>query len=186
MHLQVLPRLLPICLYQLAGLRAGRCPFRCARLIHWGCGPTCHHEKSNRSLFIPIAVSLDAIATACYTRTLQVALYLATVLLSNIVANNAAAALMYPIAINVATQEGIDKQLMAFLSMLAAYISIFCGAVWLPDQPNGASIPHTIGAACFHCGCHPQQLKCVACFESMRCYPEWYALLRLVLQVHEA
>lgn len=54
---------------------------------------------------------------------IQVAMYLATVLLSNIVANNAAAALMYPIAINVAKSEGLDKQLMAYLLMLAASAS---------------------------------------------------------------
>lgn len=54
---------------------------------------------------------------------IQVAMYLATVLLSNIVANNAAAALMYPIAINVAKSEGLDKRLMAYLLMLAASAS---------------------------------------------------------------
>lgn len=54
---------------------------------------------------------------------IQVAMYLATVMLSNVVANNAAAALMYPIAINVATSEGIDKRLMAYLLMLAASAS---------------------------------------------------------------
>lgn len=54
---------------------------------------------------------------------IQIAMYLATVLLSNIVANNAAAALMYPIAINVAKSENLDKRLMAYLLMLAASAS---------------------------------------------------------------
>lgn len=54
---------------------------------------------------------------------IQVSMYLATALLSNIVANNAAAALMFPIAINVANQEDLNKDRMAFLLMLAASAS---------------------------------------------------------------
>lgn len=54
---------------------------------------------------------------------IQVSMYLATALLSNIVANNAAAALMFPIAISVAEQEGLNKDRMAFLLMLAASAS---------------------------------------------------------------
>lgn len=53
----------------------------------------------------------------------QVAVYIATVLLSNIVANNAAAALMYPIAANVALQKGLRVDLMGYLLMLAASAS---------------------------------------------------------------
>ena len=53
----------------------------------------------------------------------QVAVYLATVLLSNVVANNAAAALMFPIAIGVAESEGLRTDLMAYLLMLAASAS---------------------------------------------------------------
>lgn len=54
---------------------------------------------------------------------MQVAVYLATMLLSNVVANNAAAALMYPIAIGVAKAEGLRTDLMAYLLMLAASAS---------------------------------------------------------------
>ena len=49
-----------------------------------------------------------------------IAIYVATVLLSNIVANNAAAALMYPIAAKIAREQGISQTNMAFLLMLAA------------------------------------------------------------------
>ncbi len=51
------------------------------------------------------------------------AVYLATVLISNIVTNNAAAALMFPIAINAAEQTGADAKLMSFNLMLAASAS---------------------------------------------------------------
>jgi di/tricarboxylate transporter len=54
---------------------------------------------------------------------IQISMYVATALLSNVVANNAAAALMFPIAIRVAEQESIDKNRMAFLLMLAASAS---------------------------------------------------------------
>jgi di/tricarboxylate transporter len=54
---------------------------------------------------------------------LQCSVYVATMLLSNIVANNAAAALMFPIAIRVAKEEGLDNNRMAFLLMLAASAS---------------------------------------------------------------
>jgi len=52
-----------------------------------------------------------------------VAIYLATVLLSNVVSNNAAAALMFPIASVSAEQQGIDNAQMSFLLMLAASAS---------------------------------------------------------------
>lgn len=52
-----------------------------------------------------------------------VSVYVATMLLSNVVANNAAAALMFPIAANVALQEDIDVNLMSYLLMLAASAS---------------------------------------------------------------
>jgi Sodium:sulfate symporter transmembrane region len=54
---------------------------------------------------------------------IHISVYVATVLLANVVANNAAAALMYPIAINVATTEGMRIDLMAYLLMLAASAS---------------------------------------------------------------
>ncbi|KAL7519159.1 hypothetical protein ACHAWX_003953 [Stephanocyclus meneghinianus] len=48
------------------------------------------------------------------------AVYLATVLMSQVVANNAAAALIFPIAMDAAAQGGIDPLLMACGIMLAA------------------------------------------------------------------
>ncbi|KAL3784128.1 hypothetical protein HJC23_005786 [Cyclotella cryptica] len=48
------------------------------------------------------------------------AVYLATVLMSQVVANNAAAALIFPIAMDAAARGGIDPLLMAFSIMLAA------------------------------------------------------------------
>ena len=52
-----------------------------------------------------------------------VAVYLATVVLCNIVGNNAAAALMFPIAAGAADKQGIDNAQMSFLLMLAASAS---------------------------------------------------------------
>ena len=46
--------------------------------------------------------------------------YLATVLMSQVVANNAAAALIFPIAMGAAEQAGISLELMSFAIMLAA------------------------------------------------------------------
>eukprot|EP00892_Ulva_mutabilis_P000905 jgi/Ulvmu1/10815/UM069_0051.1 len=54
---------------------------------------------------------------------IQVAVYLATVVLANVVSNNAAAALMYPIAVGVAQSEGLDVARMSYLLMLAASAS---------------------------------------------------------------
>ena len=53
----------------------------------------------------------------------MVAVYLATVVLCNIVGNNAAAALMFPIAAGAADKQGIDNAQMSFLLMLAASAS---------------------------------------------------------------
>jgi di/tricarboxylate transporter len=48
------------------------------------------------------------------------AIYLSTVLISQCVANNAAAALIFPIAMEAAVLSGIDRELMAINIMLAA------------------------------------------------------------------
>ena len=48
------------------------------------------------------------------------AVYLATFVISNIVTNNAAAALMFPIALDAAVQTGADTLLMSYNLMLAA------------------------------------------------------------------
>lgn len=52
-----------------------------------------------------------------------IAVYVATVFLCNIVGNNAAAALMYPIAAGASERVGIDRDQMAYLLMLAASAS---------------------------------------------------------------
>ena len=51
------------------------------------------------------------------------AVYLATFLISNIVTNNAAAALMFPIGISAAEQRGADPLIMSYNIMLAASAS---------------------------------------------------------------
>eukprot|EP00984_Skeletonema_dohrnii_P019718 scaffold9483_cov111-Skeletonema_dohrnii-CCMP3373.AAC.2 len=52
------------------------------------------------------------------------AVYFATFLISNVVTNNAAAALMFPIAITASTStEGVDNQTMAYCLMLSASAS---------------------------------------------------------------
>jgi len=51
------------------------------------------------------------------------AVYLATFLISNIVTNNAAAALMFPIALEAAESTGADSLLMSYNLMLAASAS---------------------------------------------------------------
>lgn len=48
------------------------------------------------------------------------AVYVATVLISQVVANNAAAALIFPIAMEAAELAGLELELMAFAIMLAA------------------------------------------------------------------
>lgn len=48
------------------------------------------------------------------------AVYLSTVLISQVVANNAAAALIFPIAMDAAKSSGTDAKLMAYAIMLAA------------------------------------------------------------------
>jgi di/tricarboxylate transporter len=48
---------------------------------------------------------------------------LATFLISNIVTNNAAAALIFPIAMNAAEQIGSDVELMSYCVMLGASAS---------------------------------------------------------------
>jgi len=54
---------------------------------------------------------------------LYAAIYAATVLISSIVTNNAAAALVFPIAMDAADQTGADQRIMAYCLMLAASAS---------------------------------------------------------------
>lgn len=51
---------------------------------------------------------------------IQAALYIATAFLSNIIANNAAAALLFPIVLDVSKKQGIRLDLLAFLLMFGA------------------------------------------------------------------
>lgn len=51
------------------------------------------------------------------------AVYLATFLISNVVTNNAAAALIFPVAINAARQTETDVTLMSYCVMLGASAS---------------------------------------------------------------
>jgi di/tricarboxylate transporter len=51
------------------------------------------------------------------------AVYLATFLISSVVTNNAAAALMFPVAMDAAEQTGIDLKIMSFCVMLGASAS---------------------------------------------------------------
>jgi di/tricarboxylate transporter len=51
------------------------------------------------------------------------AVYLATFLISNIVTNNAAAALVFPVAIQAAEDAGADLVLMSYCVMLSASAS---------------------------------------------------------------
>jgi Na+/H+ antiporter NhaD/arsenite permease-like protein len=54
------------------------------------------------------------------TVAIQAALYIATAFLSNIIANNAAAALLFPIVLDVSKKQGIKLDLLAFLLMFGA------------------------------------------------------------------
>lgn len=54
---------------------------------------------------------------------LYAAVYLATFLISNVVTNNAAAALLFPIAMQAAEDVGADRLLMAYCLMLSASAS---------------------------------------------------------------
>jgi di/tricarboxylate transporter len=51
------------------------------------------------------------------------AVYLATVLISNVVTNNAAAALLFPVAFDAAEQTGTDRIIMSYCLMLGASAS---------------------------------------------------------------
>ena len=51
------------------------------------------------------------------------AVYLATFLISNVVTNNAAAALIFPIAMNAAEQTGTELTIMSYCVMLSASAS---------------------------------------------------------------
>eukprot|EP00980_Cylindrotheca_fusiformis_P030570 scaffold25049_cov127-Cylindrotheca_fusiformis.AAC.2 len=51
------------------------------------------------------------------------AVYLATFLISNVVTNNAAAALLFPIALEAGDQTGVDKTIMSYCLMLGASAS---------------------------------------------------------------
>ena len=64
-----------------------------------------------------------ASGTGSGTPGVLIAVYIATFFLCNVVGNNAAAALMYPIAAGAAEGQGVDRDQMSFLLMLAASAS---------------------------------------------------------------
>jgi len=64
-----------------------------------------------------------AAGTGSGTPGVLIAVYIATFFLCNVVGNNAAAALMYPIAAGAAEGQGVDRDQMSFLLMLAASAS---------------------------------------------------------------
>ena len=64
-----------------------------------------------------------AASTGSGTVGVLIAVYIATFFLCNVVGNNAAAALMYPIAAGAAEGQGVDRDQMSFLLMLAASAS---------------------------------------------------------------
>ena len=51
---------------------------------------------------------------------IQAALYIATALLSNLIANNAAAALLFPVVLSVSKKQNVRLDLLAFLLMFGA------------------------------------------------------------------
>jgi len=63
-------------------------------------------------------------ASKCVTAAgLLGAVYFATFLISNVVTNNAAAALLFPIALDAAEQTGTDRLVMSYCLMLGASAS---------------------------------------------------------------
>ena len=51
---------------------------------------------------------------------IQAAMYIATALLSNLIANNAAAALLFPVVLNISLQQGLKLDLLAYVLMFGA------------------------------------------------------------------
>ena len=70
-----------------------------------------------------LIIFLKICALQCSAAGLFAAVYLATFLISNIVTNNAAAALIFPIAMNAAEQTDTDVVLMSYCVMLGASAS---------------------------------------------------------------
>lgn len=78
----------------------------------------CERATASNSLrFSPLAVSLGK-AIGGGGLAVQAALYLATALLSNVIANNAAAALMFPIAVEASKLEDMDLKTTLMLIMV--------------------------------------------------------------------
>lgn len=63
------------------------------------------------------------LTSSCTDAGLLGAVYLATFLISNVVTNNAAAALIFPIAMDAAEQTGTDRLIMSYCVMLSASAS---------------------------------------------------------------
>ena len=73
--------------------------------------------------FSSLIICLKICALQFSAAGLFAAVYLATFLISNVVTNNAAAALIFPIAMNAAEQTDTDVVLMSYCVMLGASAS---------------------------------------------------------------
>jgi di/tricarboxylate transporter len=80
-------------------------------------------EQSGVAGEIADTLVTGAASTGSGTVGVLIAVYIATFFLCNVVGNNAAAALMYPIAAGAAEGQGVDRDQMSFLLMLAASAS---------------------------------------------------------------
>lgn len=77
----------------------------------------------NAKLIVHLVLTKVPITLCAADGGLYGAVYLATFLISNVVTNNAAAALLFPIAMDAAEQTGADLVLMAYCLMLGASAS---------------------------------------------------------------
>lgn len=88
-----------------------------------GEGRTCVLKIEVECFLLCLRVSHASISSLFSAAGLFAAVYLATFLISNVVTNNAAAALIFPIAINAAKQTDTDAILMSYCVMLGASAS---------------------------------------------------------------
>ena len=86
-------------------------------------GEGCKFVFVNRNLSFSRRLSISNTSSFSSAAGLFAAVYLATFLISNVVTNNAAAALIFPIAMNAAEQTDIDVVLMSYCVMLGASAS---------------------------------------------------------------
>lgn len=85
-----------------------------------------HYSVKYQPLLLVVSISNAVTKTRMMIHSLTgifIAIYIATVVLSTIMANNAAAALMFPVAAGTAEEQGIKIEKILFLLMLAASAS---------------------------------------------------------------